>query len=90
MRGCSDITYFYFKKGNYMNITINEEIFQDENIPYEVKGVWASICATGRKVDKIIIVPDYVKKSREFRFAMGYLEWIEVIKGVDDDNNINV
>lgn len=73
-----------------MNITINEEIFKDESIPYEVKGVWASICATGKKVNNIIIVPNYVKKSKEFRFAIGYLEWFEFIKCVDENNNINV
>lgn len=67
---------------------ITEYIFQDEDIPYSVKGVWASIYATGEKIDNIIIVPDYVKKSKEFRFAVDYLKWIGIIDDVDDDNNM--
>ena len=71
-----------------MNIIMNEEIFEDKDIPYVVKGVWASICAKGKRQGTLIYVPQYIKESKEFRYSVGYLEYFNYIKGINDANDI--
>lgn len=69
-------------------LALNEDIYDDWDIPYVVKGVWASICAAGKREGTILFVPQYIKSSKDFRYAKGYLEWYGKIKGVNDNDDI--
>ena len=69
-------------------LSLDESIYEDCNIPYVVKGVWAAICATGKREGTILFVPQCIKSSKDFRFAKGYLEWHGKIKGVNDNDDI--
>lgn len=69
-------------------LSLNEDIYKDRNIPYVVKGVWAAICSTGEIKGNILFVPQYIKESKDFRFAKGYLEWCGKIDGINDDDDI--
>ena len=69
-------------------LALNEDIYEDLDIPYVIKGVWASICATGKREGTILFVPQYLKSSKDFKYAKGYLEWYGKIKGVNDNDDI--
>ena len=69
-------------------LTFNNDIYSDEDIPYFVKGVWATICSVSERIGTILIVPEYVKESKEFRFAKGYLEGCGKIRGVTENDDI--
>ena len=71
-------------------LSLNEDIYSDPNIPYIVKGVWVTICATGRRLGDILFVPEYIKESKDFKFVTDYLEWCEKIKCVTDSGNIRL
>lgn len=68
-------------------LTINDDIYSDD-IPYVVKGVWVTICSIGDKLGNILIVPEHIKESKEFRFAKEYLEWYGKIRGVTKNDDI--
>ena len=42
-------------------LSLDESIYEDCNIPYVVKGVWAAICATGKREGTILFVPQFIK-----------------------------
>ena len=69
-------------------LSLDESIYEDQNIPYVVKGVWATICATGEIQGTTLFVPQYIKSSKDFKLATGYLEWYGQIKGVNDNDDI--
>lgn len=71
-------------------LSLNEDIYADSNIPYIVKGVWVTICATGHRAGNILFIPGYIKESKDFKFAKDYLEWCGKIKGVTDNGNIRL
>lgn len=71
-------------------LSLNEDIYADPNIPYTVKGVWATICATGRRSGNILFIPEYIKESKDFKFVKDYLEWCGKIKGVTDNGNFRL
>lgn len=67
---------------------LNEDIYEDKNIPYNVKGVWAAICATSERYENILVVPEFIKESKDFKSARLYLQWKGKIKGVTYQDNI--
>ncbi len=67
---------------------LNEDIYEDPDIPYNVKGVWATICANGERYENILVVPEFIKESKDFKFVRMYLQWQGKIKGVTYQDDI--